>query len=491
MGVALLLILVVTIAAPALTLATLAPMTGSLLLWVQYGIAIVYATTSVMILWEAVLALRAPTSASDPPPEAGDLPGCTAIVAAYLPNEQDIIVETLLHLLSEVEVPADRYQVIVAYNTPHPLPVEKELRRLAAADPRLLVLPVAGSRSKAENVNGAIEAATGEIVAIFDADHWPAPDCFRRAWRWMRDGADMVQGRCVIRNENHSWMTKLVAVEFDIMYACSHQGRSRLSGSGIFGGSNAYWRREALTRVRLDSSMLTEDIDASVRALLSGQNLVHDREIVSRELAPIRVAHWYTQRKRWSQGWFEVSLKHGAAVMRAPVLTARQRVLWWYLLCWREFFPILSLQFFSLMLAAFVLHTRVNWFAPGFFIGTSILNLTAGALVVALTRVCCRTDRRAGHWPWYFVYALVGILYTTVKTLVMLLAQYSHLSQEHNWVATPRGADGPTGMVVDLAETPAISQNTPATPQNAPETLLPLRAPAAAETQVDRSKIHI
>jgi cellulose synthase/poly-beta-1,6-N-acetylglucosamine synthase-like glycosyltransferase len=183
MGVALLLILVVTIAAPALTLAILAPMTGPLLLWVQYGIALVYATTSAMILWEAVLALRAPTSAADPPPKAADLPGCTAIVAAYLPNEQDIIVQTLLHLLSEVEVPADRYQVIVTYNTPHPLPVEKELRRLAAADPRLLVLPVVGSRSKAENVNGAIEVATGEIVAIFDADHWPAQDCFRRAWR--------------------------------------------------------------------------------------------------------------------------------------------------------------------------------------------------------------------------------------------------------------------------------------------------------------------
>jgi hypothetical protein len=249
--------------------------------------------------------------------------------------------------------------------------------------------------------------------------------------------------------------------------------------------------------------MLTEDIDASVRALLSGQNLVHDREIVSHELAPIRMAHWYTQRKRWSQGWFEVSLKHGAAVMRAPILTAREKILWWYLLCWREFFPILSLQFFSLMLAAFVLHTRINWFAPGFFIATSIFNLTAGAFVVALTRVCCRTDRRAGHWPWYFIYALVGILYTTVKTLVMLLAQYSHLSREHNWVATPRGAegptgmvtprgaDGPTGMVIDLTETPAIPQNAPATPQNAPETLLPLRASTPAETQVDRSKIHI
>ena len=446
-------ILLATVLLPGLALAEAALRHPWWLIRVQTAVAIIYASTSAMIIAEGLLALRPPTPPRTGIPEADALPSCTAVVAAYLPNEQDIIVETLLHILSEVEVPGDRLQVLLAYNTPYDLPVEDDLRGMAEADPRLTVLRVEESRSKAENVNAALKAARGEVIAIFDADHWPAADGFRRAWRSLGSGADMVQGRCVIRNHTQSWLTRLVAVEFDIMYACSHQGRARMSGSGIFGGSNAYWKREPLERVQLDAAMLTEDIDASVRALLLGHALVHDRDITSRELAPVKVAHWFTQRKRWSQGWFEVSIKHGAAVMRSAALSPRQKVLWWYLLCWREAFPILSLQFFSLMLAAAVLHHRIDWFAPGFFLGTSILNLSAGAAVVVLTWACCRKDVRQGRAPWYFVYALVGILYTTVKTMVMLMAQLSQLTKEHNWVATPRTAEGATAMVVAFDDT--------------------------------------
>lgn len=461
--VALTLIVVLTIALPALSLCLLAPVVPRLMYWTQFAIALVYTGTSAMILYEGLLALPRPRSGNGTIPDAEDLPMCTAIVAAYLPNEQDIIVETLLHLLSEVDVPDDKYQVIVAYNTPHPLPVEEDLRRMAEADPRLVVLPVPGSRSKAQNVNAAIEVATGEIVAVYDADHWPNADCFRRAWSSLNNGVDMVQGRCVIRNEGTSWLTRLIAVEFDVMYACSHQGRARLSGSGIFGGSNAYWRAEALRAIQLDDTMLTEDIDASVRALLAGQRMAHDRNIVSRELAPLRVAHWYTQRKRWSQGWFEVSLKHGCAVIKSRRLTLREKVLWWYLLSWREFFPLLSLQFFSLMTASLLLHYRVDWFAHGYFLATSIVNLTSGAILVAITRACSLPDTRKGHGQAYIAYALIGIAYTTVKTFVMLLAQYSQLSREHNWVATPRATAGATAIVVDVSS-PALHTARPIEP---------------------------
>jgi len=477
-------ILLITVLLPGLALAAAAHGHTRYLVWAQAAVAIIYASTSAMIIAEGFLALRPSTPGSATIPAADTLPPCTAVVAAYLPNEQDIIVETLLHILSEVEVPGDRFQVLLAYNTPHDLAVEEDLRKMAEADKRLTLLRVEDSRSKAENVNAALSAATGDIVAIFDADHWPAADGFRRAWRNISAGADMVQGRCVIRNHTQSWLTQIVAVEFDIMYACSHQGRARMSGSGIFGGSNAYWKRESLEKVRLDETMLTEDIDASVRALLLGQNLAHDRDITSRELAPVKVAHWFTQRKRWSQGWFEVSIKHAVVVLKSAVLSPKQKVLWWYLLCWREVFPILSLQFFSLMLAAAILHSRVNWFAPGFFLSTSILNLSAGVVVVALTRACASPDFRLRHAPWYLVYALTGIVYTTVKTMVMLMAQLSQLTKEHNWVATPRTAEGVSAMIVSL-EDPGAS-HTPDDPDDAPP------APIVSEIETAKSsKISI
>ena len=252
----------------------------------HYVITCVYALTSVMLVWEACAAWRVGRRAK-PPDDLPPLPGCTAIFAAYLPNEQDIILETLTHVLGQSDVPPDQFQVILAYNTPESLAIEADLQALAARDPRLLPLRVAGSKSKAENVNAALGAATGEIVAVFDADHLPAPDAFRRAWRWLGDGCDMVQGRCVIRNHAHNWLTRTIAIEFDTIYAVSHPGRAHLSGTAIFGGSNGYWRREVLADLGMNQAMLTEDIDVSVRSLLEGRRLVHDRTIVSAELAPL------------------------------------------------------------------------------------------------------------------------------------------------------------------------------------------------------------
>ena len=144
------------------------------------------------------------------------------MIAAYLPNEADTIVETLRTFLAQEY--AGGLQVVLAYNTPTLMPVEAELRQLAQDHEQLTVIKVPDSTSKAQNVNAALRVVDGEFVGIFDADHHPMHGAFERAWRWIADGADVVQGHCVIRNADESWLTRLVAVEFEQLYAVSHPG---------------------------------------------------------------------------------------------------------------------------------------------------------------------------------------------------------------------------------------------------------------------------
>ena len=59
-----------------------------------------------------------------------------------------------------------------------------ELGELAQREERFTLLKVEGSTSKAQNVNAALRIVTGEFTGVFDADHLPAPDAYRRAWRW-------------------------------------------------------------------------------------------------------------------------------------------------------------------------------------------------------------------------------------------------------------------------------------------------------------------
>jgi cellulose synthase/poly-beta-1,6-N-acetylglucosamine synthase-like glycosyltransferase len=403
----------------------------------HYAITVIYAVTSTVILMEAVAALRY-RSKSGVVELAKELPRCTALVAAYLPNEQSIILDTVRHLQTAIDIPADRFQILLAYNTPFAMEIEETLADIARKDPRITLVKVDDSTTKAGNVNGAIPYITGDIVAIYDADHHPESTCFQKAWRRLCNGADIVQGRCIIRNDRFNWFTRLVAIEFDQMYTVSHQGRSELSGTAIFGGSNGYWRREVLEELRMRPSMLTEDIDSSVRAMLAGYRLVHDRDVVSMELAPQRPKHWFFQRKRWSQGWFEVTLCHFKAVMSSPRLSAGQKLFWFYQLAWREAYPFLSTQIFPLVIAAALLGRHIHWFGNGFFIGAGALNLACGPLLLLTTAACGKRPAEHRLGLWYVVFACTSLIYTTVKTAVIFVGQCSHAIGDRAWISTPR-----------------------------------------------------
>jgi cellulose synthase/poly-beta-1,6-N-acetylglucosamine synthase-like glycosyltransferase len=398
--------------------------------------------TSAMIWVESILALPA---AAPPPLADSDRPLMTAVIAAHLPNEAATIVETLRAFL---RVDYDRTEIVLAYNTPHPLPVEAELWALAAEHEQLTVVHVPFSNSKAQNVNAALHLATGDVIGVFDADHHPAPDSFSRAAAWLADGADVVQGRCIVRNGTESPVSGLIAREFDAIYGVSHLGRSRLHGFAIFGGSNGWFRAELLRRLRLRPDMLTEDIDISMRALLGGAHLVYDPDMISTELAPVTVASWWRQRARWAQGWYQVSLRRLGACLRSPQLTLRQRLGALVLLGWREVAPWLSLAVLPLLVWS-------TWFD-----GTPGVPLNVPALLLALaftslagpfqTWVAYRTTPAPLRAPArrYAGYALMSLLwYAELKNVVARVAQLKETVGERRWVTTPRTA----GTVVAAA----------------------------------------
>ena len=175
----------------------------------------------------AALKVRIPPEPDEEPPPV------TGIIAAYLPNEAATIIDTIEAFL-RIEYPG-KLEVILAYNSPRPLPVELTLRTIAERDSRFRAIRVPASTSKAQNVNTALTEATGEIIGVFDADHHPAPDAFTRAWRWIASGYDIVQGHCVVRNGERDPLSRSVAVEFETIYGVSHPGRAQLHHFGFSG----------------------------------------------------------------------------------------------------------------------------------------------------------------------------------------------------------------------------------------------------------------
>nr|WP_242026609.1 glycosyltransferase [Phormidium tenue] len=363
------------------------------------------------------------------------VPRCSFLVAAYLPNEQSIIVETLHHLLTHIERPAGGLEIILAYNTPVDLPIEAELHQLARQHDELIILRVEGSRSKAENMNAALDIATGEITCVLDSDHHPSADCFRRSWHWIAQGYDVIQGRNVIRNYDENFLAQNVAIEFEQLYGISHAAKSFLTDSSIFGGSNGYWRTSVLKQIRFNPNRLTEDIDASLRTLLNGYKILHDRSIVTSELAPASLKTFWFQRKRWAHGWLEVSLLYQRRLWRSPHFNNWQRFYWTYLLYYCKFFALVSVQLLPVLLAFLLVPGAVSGQMRGYFLIAGGLSLFSGIYqILATAKIASR------HYPlaYYIKHVLFLPFYVTLKNSITIVAIYDYLNGENTWVVTPR-----------------------------------------------------
>lgn len=391
--------------------------------------------TGALIWIEGLLALR---TVHPPSPPNGAYPPASAIIAAYLPNEAATIVDTVEAFL-RLDYPGP-LQIVLAYNTPRDLPVEEILRHIAARDSRFVPLRVANSTSKAQNVNTALARLSGEFVGIFDADHWPDPSSFTRAWQWLSNGYDVVQGHCLARNGDETWVSRLVAVEFEAIYAASHPGRTRLYQFGIFGGSNGYWKTDILRSTRMHGFMLTEDIDSSIRLTLSGRKIINDPLLVSRELAPVALGALWNQRMRWAQGWYQVSLKHLLSASTSRRLGLRQKAGIFWLLGWRELYPWIADQMFPLI-AFWAVKSggldKLDWMVP-IFVLTTLFTLSIGPGQTLLAYVLSDPEIRKRK-SWFAFYLLMSSLfYTQFKNTIARVAQIKEMMRERQWKVTPR-----------------------------------------------------
>ncbi|MEI8345526.1 MAG: glycosyltransferase family 2 protein, partial [Candidatus Omnitrophota bacterium] len=366
------------------------------------------------------------------------IPKSTFIVSAYLPNEVSVIEQTLLNLLKNVVRPEAGIEVILAYNTPHLETLELRLRELALDHSELILANAYGSRSKSENLNYAIGLASGSMIVLLDADHQVAPDCLRRAWRWLDAGYDIVQGRCKIRNGSDNALTALIEIEFEAIYSVSHAAKSLLFDCALFGGSNGYWKKQVLNETRFHHDCLTEDIDSTLRATLAGRRIVHDSSIVSTELAPESMGTFWFQRKRWAQGWFQCSLRYQLRIWLTRFLNPAQKFMWTTLLLWRIVYDILSHFLWPVVFAYWLTRGHIS-FPMNAYVWFSVCFTMFSGPFEALAARLNSVDPRPPLWQ-YLYYSTLAFPYMLFKNIIQTVAVGDELLGRREWVVSERKA---------------------------------------------------
>ena len=345
-------------------------------------------------------------------------PRATAIVAAYLPGESTTVINTVTALLDH-DYPGE-LQVILAYNAPHELPIEVSLSELAAHDPHLTLLPVEEGTSKAECVSAALPYVSGEFVGIFDADSHLDQGSFWRASRWLSCGHDIVQGHRIVRNGEVSWVTRLVAVDYESTQAFTGPRRAGLSGFGVFGGSNVYWSVDALRQIGSQGLMLRKDVDSSMRSLQDTFAIASDPLLVSSELAPTTLRALWRERIRWAQASAETvgPRTSGSGWMQTVSWLSLQVVPILGFVVWRDggFGKMSHLIPLFVLLAVYI-----------FTMGVS-----QGALAYLLAN-----PRIKRHRPWFVLYALhSAVWFCEFKDLIVRVARLNGAVGERRTVST-------------------------------------------------------
>ena len=164
---------------------------------------------------------------------------------------------------------------------------------------------------KAGALKEAMDTATGEFIAIFDADFIPHPDTLLNSIHYFTPSdVAMVQLRWEHLNRRSSLLTKTQAIMLDAHFSLEQQVRSATGMLFNFNGTAGIWRTSAIIDAgHWSADTLTEDLDLSYRAQLAGWKMVYLNHIPCPGELPADMNAFKTQQYRWAKGGVQVMMK--------------------------------------------------------------------------------------------------------------------------------------------------------------------------------------
>src|ERR1051325_6036071 len=190
------------------------------------------------------------------------------------------VIERLLKAVTEIDYPRERLEIQVLDDS------TDETVKLASATVEAYarkgfdihyIHRTDRTGFKAGALENGLQTAKGELVAIFDADFVPKPDCLRKLVHYFTDPLD-----------GHFVVEQTV--------------RNRTGGFFNFNGTAGIWRRQAIEMSGgWQHDTLTEDTDLSFRAQLMGWKFVYLLEDDAPSEIPVEINAFKAQQRRWAK----------------------------------------------------------------------------------------------------------------------------------------------------------------------------------------------
>lgn len=250
-----------------------------------------------------------------------DLPFVTVQLPLY--NEM-YVVERLVKAVTEIDYPSEKLEIQVLDDS------TDETSRIAAATVARYaregfdihyVHRDDRTGFKAGALEAGLKTAKGELLAIFDADFVPKPDCLRKLVDFFTDPlVGCAQMRWSHINGNYNLLTRLQTIMLDGHFVVEQTTRNRTGGFFNFNGTAGIWRRRAIAMSGgWQHDTLTEDTDLSFRAQLMGWKFVYLLDEEAPAEIPVEINAFKAQQRRWAKGVMQVGIKLYPRIWLAPL----------------------------------------------------------------------------------------------------------------------------------------------------------------------------
>ncbi len=207
-----------------------------------------------------------------------------------------------------------------------------------------------------------LKFATGDFIALLDADFVPGRDWLKRTIPYFRDEkVGFIQTRWAFLNRNENLLTRRACLVMDAHFVVEQTARV---GAGLltnFNGSAGIWRRATIDAAGgWEADTLTEDLDLSLRAQLLGWKALYLPRIFVPSQSPDQIGAYKNQQYRWLKGTTQVGRKHLGRLWksRLPFLPKLMMSVNLTLVCWS----------FILVLLAQILFLPIGLYAPHIFV---------------------------------------------------------------------------------------------------------------------------
>lgn len=254
-----------------------------------------------------------------------DLPKITVQLPMY--NEESVA-ERIIKATCLIDYPHDKLEVqVLDDSTDHSADIARRFCEEWAAKGYPVKYIHRDNREgyKAGALAAGLKQASGEFIAIFDADFVPPRDMLHNVVDYFTDSKI---GMCQVRwdhlNRDASLLTKSQAIFLDGHFVIEHTARNRSGRFMHFNGTAGIWRRTCIDDAGgWHHDTLTEDLDLSYRAQMKGWQFVYLPQYAAPAELPPEMISFKQQAHRWTKGSFQTCLKLLPGILRTKALPWR------------------------------------------------------------------------------------------------------------------------------------------------------------------------